>query len=112
MTRRGRAVSSSSEVDAGKLVVDDGAEFTLDHVTTTTNDPAKGWDVQVGKGSNLTVDVTGDDKKGKETYFGNVSVGDGNLTLKGTNPKDLQHVHGGNLTWDEGGRIVLSSAGG
>ncbi len=73
---------------AGTLAVADGASFTLDNASSTASgtDDADAWNVELGKGSELTVDVSRkdgqrDDGSSDQLVLGGVDLGNGKLTV-------------------------------
>ncbi len=73
---------------AGTLAVADGASFTLDNASSTASgtDDADAWNVELGKGSELTVDVSRkdgqrDDGSSDKLVLGGVDLGNGKLTV-------------------------------
>ncbi len=78
----GTLASSAEGGEAGILAVEEGASFTLDNAKSVASAPDKGMDVQLGKGSGLTVNVGEKSGIASDTLvLGDISIGDGRLTL-------------------------------
>ena len=79
-------LAGTGDEGAGKLVVANGATFTLDNARSATPSGTNAWDVQLGDNSKLKVDVS----KGRDLLaLGGVDLGNGSMEVEfGNQPMD------------------------
>ena len=73
-------LAASDSGTAGTLAVEAGKSFTLKGASSTAKQTGipSAWNVKLGKGSNLKVDVS---ERANHLALGNVDLGDGNMTV-------------------------------
>ncbi len=79
-------LAGTGDEGAGKLVVANGATFTLDNARSATPSGGNAWDVQLDDDSKLKVDVS---KGGDLLALGDVDLGNGSMEVEfGNQPMD------------------------
>ena len=92
---------------AGKLVVANGARFTLDNAKSPDVPSANAWDVQLGDDSRLKVDVS---KGGAKLSLGDVYLGNGRMEVEfGDHPVTSNQVTANLAGVEKNGSLIFNS---
>ncbi len=117
-TFSGTLSSNESDGAAGSLVVKKGANFTLDNVKTTAENPSQGWGIKLEEGAGLTIDLSEMGAK-EHLTLGNVDLGTGNTTTIQLNTDTYNAsgdgsdtIWGNALTFGDNSTIVLEAVEG